>query len=431
MRFMQSNGNRGTKFFLLFSKVIWIATVLVSLFALIWFVLGSTAGFQRGVDLITTVVFVYLGIPLVLFVALSGYHLYRKWSPKRTGDSIVLVVLMLPVLFMSYHLYQNTYTSGWLTERVTADTMQLTADGKYEYNIELINVFQKNSYARVYLKNTTTAEEQRIRLASPVKNIRTYSTGREFYWITLESGSQTDKYILKTNKEYPLPEEIYEVDVNRGEAKKLNGLIIESSFKSGSTLIRYPVVTNLKDQQLQTKINQFIEDEALTICETYCTEAAQAELGYTIMLNNDSVLSIRYDGWALAEGAAYPVKLLFTTNVDMGSGNYIQLADHVTMDKDFLKAYIEAAYIPSDGLDLEEAGILEELLNERSDAQLMEDLLSADQNNPSGASSYFTTNALGISIPVPHAVGDYLVMEISSDKLAKSMNKQLYSKIWG
>lgn len=224
---------------------------------------------------------------------------------------------------------------------------------------------------------------------------------------------------------------VFLISCSKTSSADIEYLISESSFKSGSTLIRYPVVTNLKDQQLQTKINQFIKDEALTICETYCTGTAQAELGYTIMLNNDSVLSIRYDGWALAEGAAYPVKLLFTTNMDMGSGNYIRLADHVTMDKDFLKAYREAAYIASDELDLEEAGILEELLNERSDAQLMDELLSADQNNPSGASSYFTTNALGISIPVPHAVGDYLVMEISSDKLEKSMNKQLYSKIWG
>jgi len=143
-------------------------------------------------------------------------------ASKSMGDAIVLVVLMLPALFISYQLYQNTYTSGWLTENVTADTIQLTADGKYEYNIELINVFQKNSYARVYLKNIATAEEQRIRLESPVKNIHGYSTGREFYWITLESGSQTDKYLLKTNKEYPLPEEIYEVDVSRGEAIKLN-----------------------------------------------------------------------------------------------------------------------------------------------------------------------------------------------------------------
>jgi len=82
MRLMQANGRRVTKLLLSISKIIWIATVLVSLFALIWFVLGSTAGFQRGVDLITTVVFFYCGIPIILFIAFSVYHLYRKWRPR-------------------------------------------------------------------------------------------------------------------------------------------------------------------------------------------------------------------------------------------------------------------------------------------------------------------------------------------------------------
>lgn len=207
--------------------------------------------------------------------------------------------------------------------------------------------------------------------------------------------------------------------------------INESSFETSSALIKFPAVTNLKNQQLQAKINELIETEALSVCEMYCKEPNQTELSYTIMLKNNSILSIRYDGWALGENAAYPIRIFLTTNMDMESGNKIRITDNVSIDEPFLKAYREAAYIASDGLDLEEAGILEELLNERSDAQLMDDLLSADQNNPSGASSYYTSNALGISIPVPHAVGDYLVMEISSDKLARSMNKQLYSKIWG
>lgn len=43
-------------------------------------------------------------------------------------------------------------TQGWLTEKITSDSLKITADNKYEYRVELINVFLINSHARLYVK---------------------------------------------------------------------------------------------------------------------------------------------------------------------------------------------------------------------------------------------------------------------------------------
>ncbi len=47
------------------------------------------------------------------------------------------------------------------------------SDGRYAYQLEWINRFQRNSYARLYLKSLPTEEETRIPLDMKVNQIKT------------------------------------------------------------------------------------------------------------------------------------------------------------------------------------------------------------------------------------------------------------------
>ncbi|NEN87132.1 hypothetical protein [Paenibacillus elgii] len=202
-------------------RVIWALVILVNLSAVMWFILGTTANFQRGIDLVSTVVLVYFGIPSILLIILSIILLFKRWPSSSSWSIIGVFIIIICMLSLSSILFKNVNTSGWLTENITTDTLQTTADGQYEYQLELINLFQKNSYARLYLKNVSTGEEIRIPLEIPVTNIRGLSEGKVNYWIALEATSKRDVFILYTTSKFPLPNEKYEIDVKIGKAMKV------------------------------------------------------------------------------------------------------------------------------------------------------------------------------------------------------------------
>lgn len=202
-------------------RIIWILAILIDLSAVIWFIFGSTANFQREIDLVSTVIFVYFGIPSILLIIVSLILLIKGWIPTTVWGTVAVSIIILCMLSLSPTLFKNVNTSGWLSENIEVDTLQITEDGKYEYQIELINLFQKNSHARLYIKSSSTGEEMRIPLEIPVNNIRVLSKGKVNRWISLEVTSEADKYIVHTTSNFPLPYEQYKVDVKKKESVKL------------------------------------------------------------------------------------------------------------------------------------------------------------------------------------------------------------------
>ncbi|GEC90796.1 hypothetical protein [Brevibacillus brevis] len=202
-------------------NITWIITVFVNLSGLIWFVLGSTASFQRDLDLISTVLLVYLGIPTIILGGLSFYLLYKKWSPTKWWEAIGVSLLMIAMLFMTPQFYKNVDTSGWLTDKVQTDSIQQTSDHRFEYCIELINLFQKNSTARLYLKNINTLEEVRIPLELPTKEVVGITWSSVNYFIKLEPTADSNIYLLTTTEGLPLATEKYEINVQEGTAVRI------------------------------------------------------------------------------------------------------------------------------------------------------------------------------------------------------------------
>lgn len=206
---------------MLLIRVIWILAILINLSAVMWFIFGTTANFQRGMDLISTVIFVYFGIPSTLLIILSIILLFKGWIPSFPWGIVAVSIIILGMLSLSPTLFKNVNTSGWLEENVTTDSLQITTDNTYEYQIELINLFQKNSYARLYLKSTSTDEEIRIPLDIPVKEIVVLFVEKNYHLIMLEATTEADIYILHTTSKFPFPEEKYKIDVKKGEAVKV------------------------------------------------------------------------------------------------------------------------------------------------------------------------------------------------------------------
>ncbi|MFK4305310.1 hypothetical protein ABH892_005495 [Paenibacillus sp. RC254] len=208
-------------------KIIWMVPILINIAALIWFILGSTGGFQRGQDLIETVILMVCGIPSIIIVLISLTYIWQGWAPFSGMKYIVSVLFMASLLFFSYHLVEGTPTRGWLYDNVDSDPVRLTSDQKYEYRIDIINPFQRNSREQLHLKNISTGEEKNIAI-SIIKENKGYSggDGNDWSWGILKPTKVPNQYELSTLDEhnrgrYGMDPRVFLIDIEEGTVQIL------------------------------------------------------------------------------------------------------------------------------------------------------------------------------------------------------------------
>ncbi|MMZ57822.1 hypothetical protein D1872_197750 [compost metagenome] len=80
-------------------KIIWIVPILINIAALIWFILGSTGGFQRGHDIVASAVLIVFGIPSIIILLISMTHIQQGWAPFNGVKYLVSAMLMVALLF--------------------------------------------------------------------------------------------------------------------------------------------------------------------------------------------------------------------------------------------------------------------------------------------------------------------------------------------
>lgn len=192
------------------------------------------------------------------------------------------------------------------------------------------------------------------------------------------------------------------------------------TFTEGDIVIQYPQIAGLTDTERQDRINALIKDDATAIAE----EGGTVDIAYTVTWTGPNLLSIQYSGLRNIEGSAYPNNLFYTTNVDIANGIKIGLSDVITIEPSFVEKIKEGEFVTEDP-GLREA---EDMIRETvTGYNLAGALTNADngygQENPDYCFTYFTENALGISVGVPHAVGDHAEFEIGYADLAGNIKR--------
>jgi hypothetical protein len=198
-----------------------LLALIYGIASLVWFALGATAAFQRSLDIIGTTLLMLFAIPLLLMILMFVRGWAIKWTPKNVPERIGLVLVIIVMLGFSTTLFQHVGTRGWITEMVDTDALKKTEDRKYEYRIELVNLFQRNSKARLYLRDTETGEEKRIPVDIRTREIRALSIGEDTHWGMLEPADAENRYILTTTSDLRIHRETFEIDVEAGTARRL------------------------------------------------------------------------------------------------------------------------------------------------------------------------------------------------------------------
>lgn len=197
--------------------------------------------------------------------------------------------------------------------------------------------------------------------------------------------------------------------------------LFADKYLKESVEISYPQLKNLTDKAMQDSLNKLIKNQALSILMEYegLESEVNLQIGYVPLRNTERILSIQYRGVGYLENAAYPDNHLYTTNLDLKTGTLLKLKDFVVVDKDFIAEFKKGTYKPYDPeLSIEQE--VREVLAEYSDSDLISLFAKADvagSDNEANIFSYLTEDSLGISIGVPHALGDHAEFEIRNPKL--------------
>lgn len=200
------------------NKLFIVSLITLGLSA-VWFLLGTTANFQRGIDLVTTIRFAVIWLPSILLFIIS-YFLFK--SRRSSSFSFLLWPLIVLHFILAIQLFNSVQIVGWLTPSVSSEYTQRTPDGLYNYRLELINQYQKNSQARLYLHNTVTGQITHIPLQINVDEIKRVWTGEgeQWSWSSLSSDLDNNQMELQVWRRKPLTPAVFNISISDGEPAK-------------------------------------------------------------------------------------------------------------------------------------------------------------------------------------------------------------------
>ncbi len=202
-------------------RILWLLLTIINIASVIWYILASTAAFQRSLDLVATVRIVYFGVPSLILSISSLVLILKRWAPASNFNKMGLNIVLFLLLVLSAYLFMNVSTKGWLTDIIRSDSVKTTSDNKYEYRLDLVNLFQRNSHAKLYTKNKSSGVEKYIELNINTQEIIVITSDNVNNWVELEPTGKEDIYYLNTAKSLMIPIESFEIDINNGSVKKL------------------------------------------------------------------------------------------------------------------------------------------------------------------------------------------------------------------
>ena len=187
------------------------------------------------------------------------------------------------------------------------------------------------------------------------------------------------------------------------------------TYSSGNISIQYPVVSQMNDSAKQDNVNELLKTNALSIIqandldETADTLTVKCE----VISADRKRLTAVYKGDRMSNGAAYPVSVFYTNTVDLNQVRNLGLSDYTD-------GYTMAGYVLSD--DVEFVGITQDqkeaFLEYRDslDLDILTEVfngadfpLASDTVWPESF-SYENHGTICFSVPVPHALGDYVIV---------------------
>ena len=191
-----------------------------------------------------------------------------------------------------------------------------------------------------------------------------------------------------------------------------------NTYTSGKVTIEYPSVTNLDDSSKAASIDTLMKDNALSILKAYGLDDTQDTLTIKckVLSADRNRITATYTGTCMKKDAAFPVNIFYSNTIDVGK------ADNIGFSR-FADPYTMAGYVLSGDCEFYDVSpeLAAELMKYKNDntIEFYTDLFNkADfpvRDTFPESFSYEHEGTIFFSIPVPHALGDYAIVQYTPD----------------
>lgn len=201
-----------------------------------------------------------------------------------------------------------------------------------------------------------------------------------------------------------------------GRTDSVSGVSADiETYTSGKVSIQYPVVGSMDDADKQARINDLLKANALSVIKANDIDESKDTLSVkcSIISVDRKRITATYTGSLTGDGAAHPVSLFYANTV-----NLLQAQD--LGFEDFTDAYTMAGYVLSDDVKFSgiSADVESEVLKYRSTLDIDSltrifdgaDFPLSDTAQWPESFSYEKQGTIYFSLPVPHALGDYVMV---------------------
>lgn len=217
-----------------------------------------------------------------------------------------------------------------------------------------------------------------------------------------------------------------EQDNSTKQENPVNYEVKEHIFRSDGIEAHYPNLSSETSGINTNEWNRIIMEDFIQILGIYTYEpfpeletpadlpAITLKLNYEIKRRDNRFFSIFYKADYFSPYAAHPSQLVYTTNIDLQNNKRLQLSDLVRLDQKFAELFKNWDYIPFEEGNEELDRAIRDYLKGLSEEELLKGFQAADiigADNSSGIFSYLTPDRMGISLSVPHYIGDHLEFE--------------------
>ncbi len=194
----------------------------------------------------------------------------------------------------------------------------------------------------------------------------------------------------------------------------------EALYEAKGIRIAYFQLRDMENKEIEEQWNKKIQKHVERAADSI-EEGGSYEESYTVKTMNDEILSVLMEGTRYEAGAPYPVRFLYTYNIDMESGSGIRLAHYRDVEK-IAEDLMDGVHFRIDGeLDGEfqqRMGILYGDAQQLADSLKGYDYEEGNENESPPGYSYQENGLTHLCMEVPHALGDYVDIVLDESEIA-------------
>lgn len=181
--------------------------------------------------------------------------------------------------------------------------------------------------------------------------------------------------------------------------------VVSQTYTQDNIEIAYPQIINLSDYAIQQQINELLKNKPVKCWDEDCRELTGLTMRttYEIRWQSANLLTVQYRSYRYMKGAAHPVNIFDTINIDINKGREIRLQDIVTIDEEFI-ALLKAGEFKAVSPKVKE-------IVKFSDKEMIREL------NEQGV-FYVTPVSLAVKVTVPHVAGDFVIFAVKFQDIA-------------